>query len=78
MSAKICSVCGGELVYGKVAIRKNVGAKLSWPFPSDRLFFKKDEGEPGTVTVIREGTSYEAYRCTRCEAVVVTLNKANR
>ena len=75
MEKKSCSICGEELDRGRVAIRKSIAAKLSWPFASDRLFFKKDGGDQKSETVIREGVSYEGFKCSGCGAVVVTKAK---
>ena len=75
MSAYDCSICGDKLDPGRVAIRKSFAAKLSWPWASDRLFFKKDGGDQNTESVIREGASYEAFMCSGCGAVVVTKTK---
>jgi hypothetical protein len=72
---KVCSICGDELNRGRVAIRKSLGAKMQWPWASDRLFFKSDGGDQGTETVIREGASYEAFMCSGCGSVVVTRAK---
>ena len=67
-----CSLCGGELTRGRVAIRKSIAAKLSWPFPSDRLFFKPDKGESKSELVIQEGGSYEAFKCGACGSIMIT------
>lgn len=75
MDKLICPICGDDLLSCRVAIRKGLAAKLSWPWPSDRLFFKLDGSDQGTETVIREGASYRGYSCSGCGAVVVTRNK---
>jgi hypothetical protein len=68
----LCSICGGNLVRGRAAVRKSIGAKLQWPFPSDRLFFKPDGVDQKSITILREGGSYEAFRCDGCGALVLT------
>jgi hypothetical protein len=75
MLEKTCSLCGDKLVRGRVAVRKSLAAKLQWPFASDRLFFKPDGEGQGTETVIREGGSYEAFKCQGCQAVLITQNR---
>jgi hypothetical protein len=75
MDKKNCPICEHELLYGRVAIRKGIAAKLRWPWPSDRLFFKYEGSDGGTETVIREGASYQGYMCSGCNAVVVTRKK---
>ena len=75
MENKTCVLCGAGLVRGRAAVRKSLAAKLSWPFASDRLFFKADDGDQKSETVIREGMSYEAYKCGGCGAVLVTTQK---
>jgi len=72
MENKNCSECGGQMVYGRAAIRKNIAAKLSWPFASDRLFFKPQGEKQKSVGVLYEGKSYQAYRCENCGALLVT------
>lgn len=67
-----CSLCGGEFVRGRAAIRKSIAAKLSWPFASDRLFFKPDKSESKSELVIREGGSYEAFKCGACGSIMLT------
>ena len=75
MDNKLCSICGNVLDRGRVAIRKSLAAKLSWPWASDRLFYKMDGGDQSPETVIREGSSFEAFKCSDCGAVVVTKTK---
>jgi phage-related protein len=48
---------------------------MNWPLASDRLFFKADDSDQKSETVIREGRSYEAYKCGGCGAVLVTTQK---
>ena len=72
MDNKTCSQCGGQMVFGRAAIRKNLAAKLSWPWASDRLFFKLEGKDQKSVGVIREGRSYQAYRCQDCGALLLT------
>ena len=69
-----CSICGSEMKHGRAAIRKHIGAKMRWPFPSDRLFFMPDNGNPKSETVVREGRTYEAFKCVECGAVLLPLN----
>lgn len=78
MDQKVCPICENDLKCGRVAVRKSIGAKLRWPWPSDRLFFKADEGDQRTETVIREGASYEAYKCSGCSAILITRNRWSR
>jgi len=75
MDNKICSLCGKELTRGRVAIRKSLPAKLSWPWAGDRLFFKADRDVQKAETVIREGGSYEAFKCLSCGAVLLSGKK---
>jgi DNA-directed RNA polymerase subunit RPC12/RpoP len=75
MDKYTCALCGGTLITGRVAIRKSVGAKMRWPFPSDRVFFKSQESEQKSVTVLREGVSHQGFMCEQCGAVVVTKEK---
>ena len=70
-----CSLCRGELVRGRVAIRKSLPAKLSWPWASGRLFYKADRGENKSELVAREGGSYEAYKCEGCGSVMLTRKR---
>ena len=72
MDSNLCSICGGKLVRGRAAVRKSVGAKLRWPFPSDRLFYKPDGDNQKSETILREGVSHEAFRCDECGAVLLT------
>jgi predicted RNA-binding Zn-ribbon protein involved in translation (DUF1610 family) len=67
-----CSLCGGELARGRAAIRKSLAAKLSWPLASDRLFYKADKVESKSELVIREGGSYEAFKCGSCGSIMLT------
>ena len=71
MNIIACPLCQSEMKSGRAAIRKNIGAKLQWPFPSDRLFFMPDDGNPKSETVAREGRAYEAYKCKNCGAVLM-------
>jgi hypothetical protein len=71
MSMK-CSLCGGDLLRGRAAVRKSVAAKLNWPFPSDRLFFKLDGDNQKSETILKEGVSYESFKCEQCGGVVLT------
>lgn len=71
MNPIVCPLCKNEMKPGRVAIRKNIGAKMRWPFPSDRLFFMPDDGNPKSETVAREGRAYEAYKCENCGAVLL-------
>jgi predicted RNA-binding Zn-ribbon protein involved in translation (DUF1610 family) len=75
MDNKSCSLCGRKLVRGRAAIRKSLPAKLSWPWASDRLFYKPDGEDQKTETVIREGSSYEAFKCETCGSVLLTKHK---
>ena len=72
MDRLTCTICGSDMKPGRAALRKNIPAKLSWPFPSDRLFFKPDGGEQKSETVIREGQVYQAFKCDQCNAVLLT------
>ena len=72
MENKICPQCGGQMVYGRAAIRKNLAAKLQWPFASDRLFFKPQGENQKSMGVLYEGRSYQAYHCQDCGALLAT------
>jgi hypothetical protein len=72
MENKLCPICGCKLVRGRAAVRKSIGAKLQWPFPSDRLFYKPDGEDQKSVTILREGVSHEAFRCNECGAMLLT------
>jgi hypothetical protein len=75
MEDKICSLCGDKLVRGRVAVRKSMAAKLSWPFYSNRLFYRPDGEDQRAETVIREGGSFEAFKCQGCHAVLITQKR---
>ena len=66
-----CPLCEKMMKRGRAAIRKHIGAKMRWPFPSDRLFFVPDDADPKSETVIREGRTYEAFKCVGCGAVLL-------
>lgn len=75
MENLICPICKNEMKTGRAAIRKHIGAKMRWPFPSDRLFFKADGQEQRSETIVREGRSYEAYQCENCGALLIPQNR---
>jgi len=77
MEKLTCSICGGNLLPGRVAVRKSIAAKLQWPFPSDRLFFKPQDETQKSETVLREGVSHRGYKCENCRAVLVTRERWN-
>ena len=77
MSMLTCSKCGGNLQPGRVAVRKSIAAKLQWPFPSDRLFYKPQDENLKSETILREGVSHIGFRCDDCGAVLITRERWN-
>jgi hypothetical protein len=75
MESIICPLCESNMKHGRAAIRKHIGAKMRWPFPSDRLFFMPDDGNPKSETVVREGRAYEAFMCSNCGAVLLSSKR---
>ena len=72
MKKYLCTVCGGNFIRGRAAVRKSIAAKLSWPFYSDRLFYKPDGESQPSETILREGVSQEAFKCEVCGALMIT------
>ena len=70
-----CPVCNSNMVHGRAAVRKHTLAKMRWPFPSDRLFFRADNQDQGSETIIREGRSYDAYQCESCGALLIPQSR---
>jgi hypothetical protein len=75
MDQLTCPICQSNMAHGRAAVRKNIAAKMNWPFPSDRLFFKADGENQKSETIIREGRAYEAYRCESCGALLIPQNR---
>jgi len=73
MEKYTCSICGGNLLPGRAAVRKSIVAKLQWPFPSDRLIYKGNGEGQKPVTILREGVSNIGYRCDECGVVLITM-----
>jgi hypothetical protein len=75
MDQFLCPICQSNMAPGRAAVRKNLPARLGWPFPSDRLFFKADGQDQKSATIVREGRSYVAYRCENCGALLIPQNR---
>ena len=71
MNTIVCPLCQSEMKPGRAAIRKHIGAKMRWPFPSDRVFFMPDGNQPKSETLMREGNTYRGYLCPECGAVLL-------
>jgi hypothetical protein len=65
-----CAVCGGQMSKGKVKIEQRFWTWMLNILALDALFFHPPEGAKSEV-VDWSGTEL-AYRCGKCEAVLIT------
>lgn len=67
-----CMQCGGQIQRGQAVISKSLFAWLRWPWASDRLDFASDGDDQNSETIIKQGSTFESFKCVQCGALLLT------